>query len=103
MPKCDPQPMVGLLKTISNPIRLKILCLLLDGEKSVSQIHDHFHSSYANISQHMRSMQSQGLISAEKRANFMYNFITDQRAVQLVALLRKLYCPNEKTNQGETP
>ena len=86
------------IKSISHPIRLKILCLLLDGEKSVSDIHDHFPSSYANVSQHIQKLLNQGLLKATKKANFIYYAIADERTREMMALLQRLYCPPDTTS-----
>ena len=81
-----------IVKSIAHPIRLKIICILLDGEKSVSEIHQHFSTSYANVSQHMRKLLDQGLLTSVKRANFIYYSIAHERTNELVKVLRKLYC-----------
>ncbi len=81
-----------LLKSISHPIRLKILCLLLDGEQTVGQIRSVLKTSNANISQHLTILRNQGIISFRKDANFIYNHLNDKRIVKLIETLRQLYC-----------
>ncbi|MCW5212902.1 winged helix-turn-helix transcriptional regulator [Desulfobulbus sp. TB] len=81
-----------LLKAISHPIRLKILCLLQDKELTVSEIREEVATSGANISQHLNIMRNQGIISSRKEANFIYNSITDQRIIELMKTMKKLFC-----------
>lgn len=80
------------VKSIAHPVRLKILCILLDGEKSVGEIHEYFPSSYANVSQHLQKLLHHGLLSTQKKANFVYYSLADKRTTILLEVLQRLYC-----------
>ena len=84
----------ALLKTMSHPIRLKILCLLQDREMTVGDIRGEVKTTNANVSQHLSILRNQGIISFRKDANFIYNRIKDPRILQLIQTLRKLFCTN---------
>jgi DNA-binding transcriptional ArsR family regulator len=81
-----------LLKSISHPIRLKILCLLQNQELSVSQIRENMDTSGANISQHLNIMRSQEIIGSRREANFIYNRIVDPRVLELMKTMKNLFC-----------
>ena len=81
-----------LLKTMSHPIRLKILCLLEDGERTVGELRNEVQTTNANVSQHLTILRNQGIVSSRKDANFMYNRIGDPRVLELIKSLRSLYC-----------
>ncbi|RWX45097.1 transcriptional regulator, ArsR family [Candidatus Electrothrix marina] len=81
-----------LLKSISHPIRLKILCLLQDKELTVSEIREEVTTSGANISQHLNIMRNQGIIGSRKEANFIYNSIGDERIIELMKTMKQLFC-----------
>jgi ArsR family transcriptional regulator, virulence genes transcriptional regulator len=81
-----------LLKSISHPIRLQILCLLQDGELSVGELREGMATSGANISQHLNIMRNQGLIASRREANFIYNRIADQRIIELMQTMKQLFC-----------
>ncbi|MCI5207655.1 MAG: ArsR family transcriptional regulator [Candidatus Electrothrix sp. ATG2] len=81
-----------LLKSISHPIRLKILCLLQDKELTVSEIREEVATSGANISQHLNIMRNQGIIGSRKEANFIYNHIADKRIIELMKTMKELFC-----------
>lgn len=83
-----------LLKSMSHPIRLKILCLLQDKEMSVGDIREQVKTTNANVSQHLNILRSQGIIDFRKDANFIYNRISDQRILELIQKMQKLFCPN---------
>lgn len=82
-----------LLKSMSHPIRLKILCLLQDQELSVGEIRDRVKTTNANVSQHLNILRSQGIIDFRKDANFIFNRITDKRILELIQKMRSLFCP----------
>lgn len=86
--------MSKILKSMSHPIRLKILCLLQDRELSVGDIRDQVETTNANVSQHLNILRSQGIIDYRKDANFIYNRITDKRIIDLINTMRSLFCPH---------
>ena len=90
-----------LLKSISHPIRLKILCLLQDQELSVSEIRDAVETSGANITQHLNILRNQGVIDFRKDANFIYNRIADERIIELMKSLQQLFC-NTASNSSNS-
>jgi len=82
----------SLLKSISHPLRLKILCILQDGEQTVGDIQTAVQTTNANVSQHLTIMRNQGIVTSRKEANFIYNRIGDDRVVALMDTLQDLYC-----------
>lgn len=82
----------GLLKSISHPSRLKILCLLQDQELSVGDLQSELETTNANVSQHLTKLRHQGIVASRKEANFIYNRIADDRVVQLIDTLQDLFC-----------
>ena len=88
--------MSKLLKSMSHPIRLKILCLLQDHEMSVGDIREQVKTTNANVSQHLNILRSQGIIDYRKDANFIYNRINDPRIIELMAKMQTLFCPSVK-------
>ena len=84
----------ALLKTMSHPIRLKILCLLQEKEMAVGDIREEVKTTNANVSQHLSILRNQGIVSSRKDANFIYNKIDDKRVLDLIARMRELFCNN---------
>ena len=80
------------LKSIAHPIRLKILCFLLDGEKNVGEIEQQFGSTISNISQHLTVLRKADIIIRRKDANFMYYSLKDKRIVTLMETMKKNFC-----------
>lgn len=90
----DVESIAALLKTMSHPIRMKILCLLQDKEMTVGEIREEVKTTNANVSQHLSILRNQKIIDFRKDANFIYNRISDPRVLELITQMRKLYCPD---------
>lgn len=86
------EDIAGLLKTMSHPIRLKILCLLENSELTVGDLRNEVKTTNANVSQHLSILRNQGVITYRKEANFIYNKIADKRVLELTRTMRKLFC-----------
>ena len=82
----------ALLKTMSHPIRLKILCLLEEKEMTVGDIREQVKTTNANVSQHLSLLRGQGILGTRKDANFIFNRIDDRRVLELIANMRQLFC-----------
>ena len=80
------------LKAISHPLRLKILCTLGSQEVSVQEIVDYVGTSQSNISQHLAILRDKGILASRKDANRVYYRVTDTRTLQLIGMMREVFC-----------
>ena len=85
-----------LLKSISHPFRLQILCLLQDNEMTVGDISRAIQTTDANVSQHLSILRHQGIVGSRKQANFIYNRIIDDRVTRLIDTMQGLFCKIEE-------
>jgi len=89
---CQIDTATEILKSIAHPIRLKILCFLLEGEKNVSEIEQKFGSTISNISQHLTVLRKADIIARRKDANFMYYSLKDTNIIKLLETIKTLFC-----------
>ena len=80
------------VKGLSHPIRLKALCILGDQEMSVNALGKACHTSQSNISQHLNILRSCGILATRKENTFVYHRISDPRMIQLIGLMRDMFC-----------
>ena len=80
------------LKAISHPLRLKILCVVGDEEVCVQDIVDAVGTSQSNISQHLAILRDKGVLRTRKDANKVFYSVSDKRTLQLVVLMREVFC-----------
>ena len=80
------------LKAISHPLRLKILCFIGAQEICVQDIVDAVGTSQSNISQHLAILRDKGVLQTRKDANRVYYRVADARTLQLIVLMREVFC-----------
>lgn len=80
------------LKAMSHPLRLKILCVVGDGEVCVQDIVEAVGTSQSNISQHLAILREKGVLLTRKDANRVYYRIGDARTLQLIDMMREVFC-----------
>ncbi len=89
----DVEHVAALLKTMSHPIRMRILCLLQDKELTVGDLRSEVKTSNANVSQHLTILRNKHIIASRKEANYIYNRIADERILELISTMKNLFCP----------
>jgi len=80
------------LKAISHPLRLKILCVIGADEVCVQEIVDTVGTSQSNISQHLAILRQKGVLCTRKDANRVFYRVGDQRTLQLIGMMREVFC-----------
>lgn len=65
-----------LLKLIGEESRLKILCILKQGQHCVCEVEKHLDLSQSLISHHLKDLKEAGLISDEKKGLWVYYSLT---------------------------
>lgn len=80
------------LKAMSHPLRLKILCTLGNNKVSVQEIVEHVGTTQSNISQHLGILRDKGILACKKDANRVYYYVDDERTLQLIKLMKELFC-----------
>ena len=81
-----------ILKTMGHPKRLLILCMLLDGEKSVSEIEQYCKISQSQVSNFLKRMMYENLLENRRDGNTIYYKISDPRISELVQQLQDIFC-----------
>ena len=82
----------ALLKTMGNPHRLMILCLLVGGEKSVSELERQVGLSQSALSQHLARLRRQALVKTRRSAQTIYYSLCGEEATAIIGTLHALYC-----------
>ncbi|HGP4139292.1 TPA: ArsR/SmtB family transcription factor [Enterobacter roggenkampii] len=83
-----------LLKAMSNPRRLLILCTLCGAPgTSAGELARTTGLSPSATSQHLARMREEGLIASTREAQRILYFIKNDAVHQLISTLKTLYCP----------
>ena len=82
----------GLMKALGNESRLMVLCLLTEGEQSVSDLNDRIPLSQSALSQQLARLRKKGLVKTRRESQTIYYSLADGPADQVINLLHEIYC-----------
>lgn len=84
----------ALLKSMSNPSRLLILCTLIDAPGTAAgELSQLTGLSPSATSQHLARMKDEQLIRCERQARKIHYFIKNQSVSTVISALKQIYCP----------
>lgn len=81
-----------LLRVMSNKHRLRVLCGLVGGEKSVGQLNDEIPVSQSVLSQHLAVLRRARLVQTRREAQVIYYSMTPGPAQSVIAVLHDAFC-----------
>jgi DNA-binding transcriptional ArsR family regulator len=90
-----------LLKAIANPQRLRILCILIEGECTVSQLNEQVLLSQSALSQHLAILRQKSLVATRKQAQTVFYRVADGAVRQIIQTLHDIYCPSSSESLTE--
>jgi ArsR family transcriptional regulator len=74
-------------KVLSDPMRLRILHALEDGEMSVTGLTEAVEASQPNASKHLKVLQDAGFVARRQDGNTVYYSISDEEVFELCRLV----------------
>ena len=80
------------LKALSHEGRLMILCHILEGEKSVTELEDLIGARQSAVSQQLSRLRLEGLVVTRRDGKAIYYSIADARVKLLVGLMYQMFC-----------
>jgi len=97
------QQAADLLRALSNPGRLTILCLLSSGEKTVGELERAVGLSQSALSQQLAVLRHKGLVRTRRFRQNVFYTIADDRAMRVIDTLAGLYCPAADPTSKDEP
>ena len=76
--------------TMANPIRLEIINLLRDGEKSVGSLAELAGTSQANMSQHLTVLRTRAIVEARRAGVSVYYRLANPKMLKAFDILREI-------------
>jgi ArsR family transcriptional regulator len=80
------------LKSLSHPIRVKVLCQVLDSEKSVNELTELCGVSQSSMSQFLSRMKAEGIVSSRRDGAHVFYGVADPKLVKLLRAIKEIYC-----------
>jgi DNA-binding transcriptional ArsR family regulator len=85
----------GLMKVLSNPDRLLILCQLSLGEKNVGDLERTLGITQPTLSQQLTILRAESLVSTRREGKNMIYKIASPEALAVMNVLYECYCNNQ--------
>ncbi|NOD92921.1 metalloregulator ArsR/SmtB family transcription factor [Ruegeria sp. HKCCD4884] len=80
------------LKAISHEGRLMILCHLVSGEKSVTELEELLSARQAAVSQQLSRLRLEGLVIPRREGKAIYYRLADDRPQRMLEVIYELFC-----------
>jgi len=80
------------LKAISHEGRLMILCHLVTGEKSVTELEELLSARQAAVSQQLSRLRLEGLVVPRREGKAIFYRLADERPRRILEVVYELFC-----------
>lgn len=80
------------LKAISHQGRLMILCHLVSGEKSVTELEALLSARQAAVSQQLSRLRQEGLVLPRREGKAIYYRLADDKPQRILEVVYELFC-----------
>ena len=81
----------AMLRALANENRLMILCLLAEGEKSVSELETMTGARQPTVSQQLARLRAGGLVESRREGKTIFYSLADDRARRILEFLDEEY------------
>jgi DNA-binding transcriptional ArsR family regulator len=81
-----------LLRALSSPHRLQVLCALVGGELSVGALNRRVPLSQSALSQHLAVLRTEGLVATRREGQTIYYALPEGAALHVIRALHEVYC-----------
>lgn len=79
-----------LFRVLGHPVRIRMLELLLDGERSVGELQAALGLDSSSASQHLAALRQQSVLESRRAGTSVYYRIRDPRVSQLLAVGKQI-------------
>ena len=80
------------LKALAHENRLMILCILAEGEKSVSELEDMLSLRQPTVSQQLARLRADGLVSTRRNGKAIYYSLASAEARVIIGAIYDVFC-----------
>lgn len=85
-----------LLKALAHPARLLVLCQLVEGERSVSELQPMTGLSMSALSQHLSVLREMALVDTRRESQTIFYSMVKGPAMDVLDALYAAYCGSKK-------
>ena len=81
------------MEMLSQPVRLRLMCTLLDGEQSVQSLAESASLSQPAMSHHLKKLRDAGLVETRRDGQTIFYSVKGVEVAEIITVLHRLYCP----------
>ena len=85
-----------LMKVLSNPDRLMILCQLSQGEKRVGELEEILEIAQPTLSQQLTVLRDEALVTTRREGKNIFYTLSSPRALAVIRVLYTQFCSQDK-------
>ncbi|WP_374444773.1 ArsR/SmtB family transcription factor [Stella sp.] len=89
-----------LMRSLSHPQRLLVLCALIDGEKSVAELRQELGIEQVPMSQQLMRLRADRLVEARREGTTVHYRITRPEVATVIGALHAAFCAAPETEDG---
>ena len=86
------QEACALLKVLSNPDRLMLLCEMAQGEKTVTELQDALGITQPTLSQQLAVLRAQALVDTRREGKNIFYQLASPQAMAVMQVLYQQFC-----------
>lgn len=86
------QDVANVLKLLSHPLRLRIVCFLSEGKKTVGTLEELCSCSQSQMSQYLKALERENILTKEKDGKFVYYKLSSPEIKKLIKSMYKIFC-----------
>jgi DNA-binding transcriptional ArsR family regulator len=82
----------AVMRALSHEARLRVLCELVDGERTAGDLVARSGLSQSALSQHLAKLREEGLVATRRDSQLIFYRLDDPKAARLLDVLHEIYC-----------
>lgn len=86
------QHVADILKQLSNPYRLMVLCCISNGELTVGDMNEQIDLSQSALSQHLAKLRESDIVATRRESQTIYYRIANPKIKYLLEVLQQQFC-----------
>lgn len=92
-----------LLKAVANENRLLLLCLLAEGEKSVTELESILELRQPTVSQQLARLRADNLVNHRRDGKTIHYSLASEEVREIIGLLYRMFCAGKRRESARRP
>lgn len=89
-----------LFKTLGHPARIRILEVLVEGERSVGEMQPEVGIESSHLSQQLGILRKAGVVTSRREGSSVFYSLTDSQIVELLAVTKRILISSLSTDSA---